>query len=124
MVTLVLKDCNFLNSSFLSSCSCHFFEIPSIPFSQMENQLKDAVQNNQVEEVRALLRDHPGVDINPECNGGWTCLHYSAQHGFHEVAKLLLAHPAINVNSRTWGGSTPFDLGSLGTVPRALVSCS
>ena len=80
----------------------------------MEQQLTNAADAGRLEDVEALLRDNPDIDVN--WDGSWlarTALH-SASHGGHvEVVKLLLAHPAINVNCEDKYGVTPFSLGCL-----------
>ena len=74
----------------------------------MEHQFKAAAKGGRVEEVEALLRDHPGLDVNCEDDKiRWTALHFCSMYGNAEVVKLLLAHPAINVNAQTSDNFTP-----------------
>ena len=76
--------------------------------STVEEQLIDASKSGGVGEVKALLRDNPGLNINW---GDWrqfTALHWAANNGHAEVVKLLLAHPDISVNVTDSDGSTPF----------------
>ena len=73
----------------------------------VEKKLIDAAMCDDLAEVQALLRDHPGLDINWQGDDN-TALHLASYCGFIEIVKVLLAHPAIDVNSRNLYGSTPF----------------
>ena len=76
--------------------------------STVEEKLIDASKSGGVGEVKALLRDNPGLNINW---GDWrqfTALHWAANNGHAEVVKLLLAHPEISVNVTDSDGFTPF----------------
>ena len=77
----------------------------------MNRQWIEAAQNGRVEEVEALLRDHPDLDVNWAFGNQWTALHWASASCHTEVVKLLLAHPAINVNPLNQYGSTPFLFG-------------
>ena len=55
------------------------------------SQLYGAVKNGRVSEVSALLRDHPGVNVNWTNTLQWTPLHVASSYGSVEVVKLLLA---------------------------------
>ena len=67
----------------------------------MEEQLIETIRARQVEEVAALLRDHPTLDINHRSPVyGMTALDIACCFRQVKVVKLLLAHPAINVNAR------------------------
>ena len=79
--------------------------------ASMEERLKDAARGVRVEEVEALLRDHPDFNFNWQDPGGWTALHSASIGGHVEVVKLLLVHPVINVNAQTLDGSTPILFG-------------
>ena len=90
------------SSSFQSPGSCLLYT--------MEKDSIDAAKSGCVEEVRALLRANPDLDVtrkdlNYYC---WTALHSASRGGHAEVVKLLLAQAAINVNELTTFGSTPF----------------
>ena len=74
------------------------------------SQLYDAVKNGRVSEVSALLRDHPGVNVNWTNTLQWTPLHVASSYGSVEGVKLLLAHPDINVNLKEVFGQTPLSL--------------
>jgi len=64
----------------------------------MEQALIDSAESGCVEEVSALLKEHPGLNVNwREDRHGWTALHHASHNGHSEVVKLLLAHPAIMV---------------------------
>ena len=76
--------------------------------STVEEKVLDASKSGGVGEVKALLRDNPGLNINW---GDWrqfTALHWAANNGHAEVVKLLLAHPDISVNVTNSDGFTPF----------------
>jgi len=76
-----------------------------------EKRLYDAAQYDRLEEVEALLRDNPSLDINWKYYKGWTALHAASWQGHVEVFKILLAHPAIQFQVQTKRGFSPFVLG-------------
>ena len=78
--------------------------------ASVEQRLYNAAEYGRIEEVEALLRDHPDLDVNWANHDSWPALHFASWHGHVEVVKLLLAHPAINVNVQTRSGSLPFFL--------------
>ena len=71
----------------------------------VEEQLGLACEQSRAEEVSALLRDHPDLEINYQDETGHTALHRALNA---TVAKLLLAHPTINVNIQNPSGQTAF----------------
>ena len=92
----------FFLSSFLP------FFLPS--FLLIEQRLIDAVESGNIEEVEALLRDHPDLDINwSDDDAEWPVLNWASWNGHAQIVKLLLAHPDIEVNLLN-GGSTPISL--------------
>ncbi len=62
--------------------------------------LKLAVQRNQLEMVKLLLK-HPTIDVNDTFP-----LYWAAYNGHTEMVKLLLAHPQIEVNAVNNAGET------------------
>ena len=76
-----------------------------------QQQLLDAAERGDVEEVSSLLTNNPGLDVNCPNERQITALHYASGYGCVEVVKLLLAHPHINVNVRVEEGQTPLSLG-------------
>ena len=56
----------------------------------------DAVQHNNFEEVKSLIRH--GVDVNVKTNTGWAALLLAAYKGNLDIVKALLAVPHININ--------------------------
>jgi len=76
--------------------------------SSTEQKLIIGSMRNQIEEIRALLRDNPGLDVNRGHDFGGTSLHFASCNGHVEIVKMLLAHPAINVNLKDFDGATPF----------------
>jgi len=67
-----------------------------------------------VKEVRSLLEDNPGLDVNwGDAESRRTALHWASMNGHADVVKLLLGLPAINVNVRSGYGATPFSLGCM-----------
>ena len=64
-------------------------------------QFIEAVRKGRVKDLRALLRDHPDLDVNHAANGA---LHVVCHW---KVAKLLLEQPAIDVNVQNEEGQTP-----------------
>jgi ankyrin repeat protein len=75
--------------------------------ASMEEQLKEKIINNHIDEIVALLRDHPDLDVNGKDEVGLTALHFASRMNHVEVVKLLLVHPNINVNTQTISGATP-----------------
>lgn len=67
------------------------------------NSLNLAARNNDVENVRRLLKK-----INPNCvdNRGWTCLHEAAHSDSYECLELILKHPDCRPLVQTHGGHT------------------
>ena len=76
--------------------------------STVEEQLIDASKSGGIGEVKALLRDNPGLNVNWADEYQSTALHRSSKHGHVEVVKVLLAHPDINVNCKDGRDQTPF----------------
>lgn len=75
----------------------------------MEAILYEAVKNDNEEEVRQLLAEHPAINVN--WNGNTvldTALHWACNRGHEKITSMLLAHPAIDINQRNRNGSTPF----------------
>ena len=76
-----------------------------------DDPLKAAVRGNRVEEVKALLRDDPSIDINLGRGlNEWNPLQLASFKGYHKVVTVLLAHPGIDVNLKDTVGSTPLSL--------------
>ena len=76
-----------------------------------DDPLKAAVRGNRVEEVKALLRDDPSIDINlGRGPNEWNPLQLASFKGYHKVVTVLLAHPGIDVNLKDTVGSTPLSL--------------
>jgi len=76
-----------------------------------EEQLWQAVTDGDVIQVKSLLGDPAGVDVN------WvgedrsdTALHRGCRFGRAEVVKTLLAHPHIDVNKGNMGQASPFNI--------------
>ena len=77
----------------------------------MERKLYDEVVGGNVEEVKEILRNNPGVDVNWRCEdeyGGYAALHKACAWGHDSIVTILLAHPDIDVNQKTSEGRTPF----------------
>jgi ankyrin repeat protein len=65
-----------------------------------------ACQRGDVEEVEALLKEHPGLAFGTDA-GGWTLLHVLAYQGrINDAWVLLLVHKAVEVNSKDRYGLT------------------
>jgi len=83
----------------------------------MDRRLSKAVENNQVDEVCALLTTRsPRVKVNSAVCGcgsdgerdeAMTVLHIACQAGHVEVVEVLLTHPEIDVNSQDSSQWTP-----------------
>lgn len=76
----------------------------------MEGDLWRAVENDEVEDVKGLLADHPGLDINWKSEAEQTtALHRACANGNEVLVGLLLRHPSIEVNvKKTYSRETPF----------------
>ncbi|MGB9233830.1 MAG: ankyrin repeat domain-containing protein [Terriglobales bacterium] len=71
--------------------------------------LSQAASDGDLEKVKAVLKDNPGLVFSRQPNTGWTPLHGAADNCHKDVAELLLASGA-DVNARTTGGETPLHL--------------
>lgn len=89
-----------------------------------EEQLFEGCYNNQLEDVKRLLEQHPALKLNKLMANGWGALHHPSMKDHIAIVKLLLQHPAIDVNLATMWGGTPFSLacssGSTGVVKELL----
>jgi len=57
--------------------------------ASVEEQLYYAVEGGAIEEVEALLRDNPGIDINWKDHRGWAALHAACGNNDIKIVKLL-----------------------------------
>jgi len=78
--------------------------------SRMEESLWDAVENDEIEEVKDILRGHPDININWKSEEeNETVLHRACSHGLDSVVTILLRHPDIDVNAKkSYSRETPF----------------
>ena len=67
-----------------------------------------AAEENNVEDLRDLLRYGADINFQDWNKVAQTALHAAAQFSHPEVAKLLLAHPEIDVNLQDKGKHTSF----------------
>ena len=76
---------------------------------KVETDFWDAAEDNQVENMQALLSTKKNLDVNWQKQDGFarTPLHSACENGHQNAVKLLLAQPAILVNSRDKAGFTP-----------------
>lgn len=75
-----------------------------------EHRLWYAINAERVTEVREILKNNPGINVN-WWNGNYQCftaLHVACSKGFDKIVPLLLAHPGIDVNEEDESGYTPF----------------
>ena len=77
----------------------------------MEQGLLREAGLGHVEEVGALLRDNPDLNVNCRDTYGNTALHHGSTSSRAAVVKLLLAHPDINVNALSVENRTPLSIG-------------
>jgi len=70
--------------------------------------LFDAAQDGNAADVKHVLEENPGLDINWKNPDFFhrTFLHSAAERGHLEIVKILLAHPQINVNTFDGNGLT------------------
>jgi len=95
-----------------SGCVCVVFLLCSPSFSHvMEQAFRNAGIFGRADDVQALLRDHPDLNVNERDEDDLSALHWASYYGHAGVVKLLLAHPAIDVNLQNRYGFTPFSLG-------------
>ena len=77
----------------------------------MGQPLHDAAEEDRIEDIEALLRDNPDLDVNWEDGNGWAALHCASIKGHADVVQLLLGHSFIEVNARDNYGQTSFSFG-------------
>ncbi|XP_077338814.1 ankyrin repeat domain-containing protein SOWAHC [Lithobates pipiens] len=70
------------------------------------------------EGLRELLMAEPGLITRRDFITGFSCLHWAAKHGQHELLAALLTHARqhrlpVNINSRASGGYTPLHLAAM-----------
>ncbi|XP_073470841.1 ankyrin repeat domain-containing protein SOWAHC [Aquarana catesbeiana] len=68
--------------------------------------------------LRELLMAEPGLITRRDFITGFSCLHWAAKHGQHELLAALLTHARqhrlpVNINSRASGGYTPLHLAAM-----------
>ena len=80
----------------------------------MMRQFWDAVAEGDIEEIQALLRNNPSLDVNQGDDKQWTALHFAVTTRSAETAKLLLAQTTIDVNVQDVNGFTPLFIGCEG----------
>jgi serine/threonine-protein phosphatase 6 regulatory ankyrin repeat subunit B len=69
------------------------------------SDIHNAVDDGDLEQVKALLKDDPGLVSGKDILGA-TALHYAAGGGYKGIAEVLLANKA-NVNAKDNEGWTP-----------------
>ena len=68
-------------------------------------EIHDAARDGNLENVKALLNDHPDLIFSKDNEHGWTPLHWAAVMGHKGMMELLLAHGAeVNVHEAAAGG--------------------
>jgi len=72
----------------------------------MEQQLVDAVRDEQLADVKLLLRTHPTIDVNWGNENCSNAIRIAADKNYGEIMKELLAHPGIDVNVTDNYGNT------------------
>ena len=72
------------------------------------NNIIEAIQNGNADQVKSLLEAQPEVVNTTETNG-YTALHLAAQQGNGEIIKLLLEHGA-DINAIAADGQTPMEV--------------
>jgi ankyrin repeat protein len=69
-------------------------------------EFHDAAESGNLEKVKALIKENPGLASSKEDTWGKTPLHYAAMRGHKDVVELLLANGA-DVNAEDNFGETP-----------------
>ena len=77
--------------------------------------LFNAVNSNNVKEVRALITASPDL-VGSVSGGGMTALHIAAARGYGDIA-LLLIEKGADVNARTIHDSTPLSFAVVNNHP-------
>jgi len=69
-----------------------------------------ASEDDNVEEVKRILRKNPNLDVNwkNESRNDFTALIRACDEGHDSIVSIFLAHPAIDVNLKSVFGETPF----------------
>jgi hypothetical protein len=74
----------------------------------MEKKLIIAAREGREEEMRMILEENNGINVNWKDSSGYTALHWACYGGHDKIVTMLLAHPDIDVNQKTNGGYTSF----------------
>lgn len=81
--------------------------------ASMKEKLNDAVSDGNENEVRKILEEIPGIDINWKDSGDLSALYVACIEGHDKIVALLLAHPDVDVNQKDNDGNTPFMMACL-----------
>jgi ankyrin repeat protein len=78
----------------------------SSEWKALSDTFHDAAESGDLDKVKAMLNDHPGLVFSRIVNFGDTPLHAAASHGHKHMVQLLLAKGA-DVNVVDQNGQTP-----------------
>ena len=76
-------------------------------------EIHDAAKGGDLEKIKALLKDNPGLVLSKDDKYGLTPLHLAAFRGHKDVGELLLTSKA-EVNAKDNLGLTPLHMAALG----------
>jgi ankyrin repeat protein len=68
----------------------------------------EAIQRDDLEKVKALVKDNPDLVSSKDDSLGKTPLHWAAEYGFKDVAQLLLVNGA-KINAKDGFGDAPLE---------------
>ena len=72
----------------------------------------DAAFIDRVDQMKTLLKENPGLNVNQQDKDGLTALHGASENGHVGVVKVLLAHPLIDVKEMSKDGFTALHIAS------------
>ncbi|XP_032633703.1 ankyrin repeat domain-containing protein SOWAHC [Chelonoidis abingdonii] len=90
----------------------------SVVLDPLEHAWMLSAADGRWESLEGLLSSEPGLLSKRDFITGFTCLHWAAKHGRHELLAMLVnfAHKRrlpININARTSGGYTALHLAAM-----------
>ncbi|XP_065279701.1 LOW QUALITY PROTEIN: ankyrin repeat domain-containing protein SOWAHC [Emys orbicularis] len=90
----------------------------SVALDPLEHAWMLSAADGRWESLEGLLSSEPGLLSKRDFITGFTCLHWAAKHGRHELLAMLVnfAHKQrlpININARTSGGYTALHLAAM-----------